>query len=356
MKKIIIILSLVGMLLLAGCQKDHSKVFVEKYKPEINNLLKESQNIRSQQQYMAFIKKMDSLYNAMKGELQETDSPEAKLLVAEMAFNLRKTDDAGKIYKSVLDENPDITADSVLIRASYVFLMQDSMDLARKYFEKSLESKDNAKDKDQLAVYFIDDELAKHGKEAALKLANDYKSKLGSAREVDNKIKALQLIGNPATEIKDIIKWVNTRPISLKKLRGKVVVLDFWATWCNPCRRSIPSLIELRKYIRNEMKRKDFEVFGVTKVYGTFSDGQQRIPNMEPKKEAELIKDFVKKMKMPYPVAIAKSNVNLDNYNVSGIPTFFIIDKKGIIRDMYVGFAPSTKKEMKQKVLTYLNE
>lgn len=355
MKKIIFTLFLAALVLgMIGCGKDQSAEFVTKYRAKWEQLEQEQKNIQSQQQFMQFMGKVDSLYQAMKAELPSNAGVEAKSLVASIAFNLRKPNEAAQLYREILEQHPEIMADSVLLYASYAFLMVDSMDLARTYLEKSLENPDNADQKDQLAVFIIENELEKNGKDAAIELAESYKAKLGIAPQIDEKLKMLNLIGQPAQEIVDVMKWVNSKPLSLTKLKGKVVVIDFWATWCNPCRQSIPSLIELRNDLVKNQKRSDFEVIGLTKVYGTYSDGVQRVENVEPKKEAEMITDFTKSMKMDYPIAIASSNQNLDNYMVRGIPTFVIIDKTGIVRDVFVGFAPTTKEKMKEKVLQYL--
>jgi thiol-disulfide isomerase/thioredoxin len=350
---------LVGMMvfsilvLLSGCQKDQSNSFVQKFKPKMQELSQSAHNIKSREQYMSFLQKADSLYSQMKSELKDNYGPEAKAMVADLAMSLKKINEAAALYQSIIDQNPDMKADSIYIGAAYAYLMLDSMNLARKYLEKSMEFTTNPGPKDELAVYVIDHVLTTQGKDEALKLAQSYKEKVKKAQKISDKIEALQLIGNKAPELKDVMQWVNTRrSLSLDQLKGKVLILDFWATWCNPCRRSIPSLINLR----NHLKKKNFEVVGVTKVYGTFSDGKQQIENVKPKEEAKLIKKFIKEMKMSYPIAIAKSNTNLDAYRVRGIPTFFVVDKKGVIRDMFVGFSPQTEMKLMQKVMQLLDE
>ena len=104
--------------------------------------------------------------------------------------------------------------------------------------------------------------------------------------------------------------------VSLSSFKGKVVLLDFWASWCGPCRRSNPGLVKLYK----EFKDQGLEMIGVSVDQG---------------KMAWL--DAVKEDKLPYLQLIdsrgSKSEV-LDSYGIQVIPTQFLIDKEGYLREM----------------------
>jgi len=99
--------------------------------------------------------------------------------------------------------------------------------------------------------------------------------------------------------------WLNTDPLNLEKLRGKIVVLEFWATWCPPCRTTIPHL--------NEM-------------YGTYKDKGVAFISLtdEPREKVEA---FAKEMKMAYPLGGGSQTGRA--YNVRSIPHAFIIDPSG---------------------------
>ena len=112
------------------------------------------------------------------------------------------------------------------------------------------------------------------------------------------------------------------KPISLSDYKGKVVFIDFWATWCPPCRLSIPYVEKLyEQYKDNE----DFVVLGI---------------NLEESKED--ITKFMKKQKMNYPVLLSDKKV-ISNYKIASIPRFFLIDRNGEIYNKYVGFAPGVE-------------
>jgi thiol-disulfide isomerase/thioredoxin len=125
---------------------------------------------------------------------------------------------------------------------------------------------------------------------------------------------AIQL-GDPAPPLK-IDKWVKAGPVDLKEGQGKnVYVVEFWATWCAPCLKSIPHLSELQR----KFKTNNLVVVGITD---------------EP---LQKVKPFVDKMdaQMDYVVAIDKAeqtyNAYMKAFDVDGIPEAFIVDKEGRI-------------------------
>jgi len=118
-----------------------------------------------------------------------------------------------------------------------------------------------------------------------------------------------QAVPAPDFSIKDLQGGVHT----LADYKGKVLVLNFWATWCPPCRREIPDFIEATK----ELKGEGLEIVGVT------VDDQLSVQ--------ELL-DWAKKMGINYPVAMATKQI-LEAYPPGEfIPSTFIIDGKGLIR------------------------
>ncbi len=119
----------------------------------------------------------------------------------------------------------------------------------------------------------------------------------------------------PAFTLKD----VNGKKVSLSSFKGKVVIVDFWATWCPPWRKSIPDLIDLQKKYKNKIA-----VIGISVDMDTKAD----------------VAPFVKKNKINYKILYATPEVVQDYGNIDAIPTSFLIDQDGNIVTQHVGLTP----------------
>ncbi|MCE1188069.1 MAG: TlpA family protein disulfide reductase [Ignavibacteria bacterium] len=104
--------------------------------------------------------------------------------------------------------------------------------------------------------------------------------------------------------------------VKLSDYRGKVVILDFWATWCGPCRKGIPDLIELQNKYKN-----DLVVIGIS----VDRESKGAVPG------------FIAKNKINYPIVYFTDEVINAYGGITGIPTSFIIDRNGKIVDTHVG-------------------
>jgi len=124
----------------------------------------------------------------------------------------------------------------------------------------------------------------------------------------------------PEWELKDL----NGKPVKLSDFKGKVVILDFWATWCPPCRMEIPGFIELQQ----KYAEKGLVVIGVS-----LDD------------EPDVVKTFMKRQGVNYSVVLANSKVTDDYGGIEGIPSTFIIDRTGAIVSKHVGFVPKERFE-----------
>ena len=123
-------------------------------------------------------------------------------------------------------------------------------------------------------------------------------------------------------------EWIDQQPTKLSELRGRVVLLDFWAPWCGPCRVTFPRLQNWHETYKN----KGLVILGVTNFFG-HAEGKQ----LTRAQEMDYLRDFKKKFRLPYGFAIADSDDNDRNYVVSSIPTTFLIDRRGVVRFISVG-------------------
>jgi thiol-disulfide isomerase/thioredoxin len=145
--------------------------------------------------------------------------------------------------------------------------------------------------------------------------------------ETPSQAKIESWIDKPAPDLKMVDLSGNVNRIS--RLKGKKIMLDFWATWCPPCKESIPELIKLRA----ESKPSELAIFGL-------SD--------EP---VDRLNKFSKDAKINYPV-IAYNESLPEPYNlVNALPTLFLIDTKGIIRDILIGYHPIQEVEARLEQL-----
>lgn len=165
-------------------------------------------------------------------------------------------------------------------------------------------------------------------------------------KSLESSLKQLKMLNTAAPEI-SAEQWVNSGAIKLAELKGKAVIIDFWAPWCPPCRKVIPTLV--KSY--NELKDKGLVVIGFTKIYGFYRDDIQDKGKVSFEEETALIKDYVKANEISYPIAIADKKTIFNTYNVTGIPTMYFIDKEGNIRDFEVGAGEESKLEAKIKEL-----
>lgn len=128
----------------------------------------------------------------------------------------------------------------------------------------------------------------------------------------------------------------------LDSFKGKVIVLDFMAHWCGPCKAALPTLAQLQ----DDLGAKGVQVVSLTSFYGYYG-AKQGISKDE---EFILMKSFIKEFKISWPLLFDSTGRNNFNYGVSGIPHLVVIDKKGIVRKIEVGFTPAAFAETRKLI------
>ena len=120
----------------------------------------------------------------------------------------------------------------------------------------------------------------------------------------------------------------------LSDLQGKVVYLDFWASWCAPCRVSFPEIIQLKQ----DLADKPFEVIAIT-VDENPEDARR----------------FLRRYDVPYPILLDSDGQLAARYSLPGMPTSFVIDQHGLIQLQHSGFKPGDMTIIREKIETLLS-
>lgn len=110
---------------------------------------------------------------------------------------------------------------------------------------------------------------------------------------------------------------LNGKPVKLSDYKGKIVFLNFWATWCKPCEEEMPSMQELHI----ALKDKDFQILAVSIDSG----------------DKNTVESFVKKYELTFQVLHDKNGKIKEIYKTTGVPETFIIDQKGVIAEKVIG-------------------
>lgn len=127
-------------------------------------------------------------------------------------------------------------------------------------------------------------------------------------------------VGHPAPDF--TLKDLNGHDFQLSALKGNIVVLDFWATWCGPCRLEIPTIERIYK----QYGKKGVTVVGVND-----------------RESGDIVRKYVERNKIAYPIVLANDNPSvIEAYGAHALPTVAIIDKNGIIAAYRVGVSPVT--------------
>ena len=123
------------------------------------------------------------------------------------------------------------------------------------------------------------------------------------------------------------------KKVKLSDFHGKVVLLDFWATWCGPCRAALPHI----QALHNELAEKGLQILAI-------AIGE----------DAETVLEFVERNKMSLKVLLDTQDISSTLYKVSAIPKTFLIDRQGKVVQIYTGFGPGREAELREQIESLL--
>ena len=294
---------------------------------------------------------------------EKIDQAEAKLnALEEFAGGLEPTDDAAKTTK-------DRIASAVTFFRGRIELARISMDdLKKKLQEKpneetiqqyvsklgqhlaSLADSDPAKAEEELAAAktFLDEVAESSDSNDDVKRTIRLAGRMFDQLEemIADQKKLAELIGKdaPPLNVKD---WVNGEPLSEEDLKGKVVLLDFWAVWCGPCIATFPHLRQWNEKYAEE----GLVIIGLTRYYNMTWDeeagrAKRSTDEVSAEDEQAMLKKFAEEHNLEHRFAIQEDRTLSDFYAVSGIPHVVLIDRAGKVRLVKVGAGESNAEEI----------
>jgi len=129
------------------------------------------------------------------------------------------------------------------------------------------------------------------------------------------------------------LKSLSGTNIKLSELRGDVVMINFWASWCGPCLQEMPAL----EHIHQRYKDLGFTLLGV---------------NVE--QDLREAKAYLKKIDITFPILFDVTNQVSAEYEISGMPTTYLVDRDGNLRKLYIGYQPGISEDTYQREIKAL--
>jgi thiol-disulfide isomerase/thioredoxin len=301
---------------------------------EVANMHKQmTVNYRKSDNYIAAAKHADSTFEATKILLFELSSRaraltmlrDAGITVFEVNSRLEKREKAEEALISLRKYAANVQSHSVYFRAvdehiNYL-LLTNRRDQGLKMYKSSF---------DLLKKDIKGDSIRKAIRSKLIKKQRHYK-----------------ILGMQAPELVSIHSFMPNEPVNLASLKGKVVLIDFWATWCGPCFAAFPKLIKWDR----ELSKEGLVILGHTRFYGDSAEGRKGKLG-----ELSFLKDFKAEQQLTYKFVVADTQENQVNYGALSLPTAVLIDRTGLIRYVQSGSSKSRDAEIEKMIYRLLSE
>jgi thiol-disulfide isomerase/thioredoxin len=169
-----------------------------------------------------------------------------------------------------------------------------------------------------------------HQVEGAGKVDSRLAPDLDAAGEATGEKVTLRFFRNPAAVPAFTARDLDGRDVSSASFRGKVVVLNFWATWCGPCRAEIPDLVKLQEKYRDRL-----QVIGISEDEGPI----------------DVVRRFAEEHHVNYPVVMTTPEIEKLFPGISALPTSFILDRESRVVQKHVGMLRAATTELEARAL-----
>ncbi|HEY0321146.1 MAG TPA: redoxin domain-containing protein [Pyrinomonadaceae bacterium] len=149
----------------------------------------------------------------------------------------------------------------------------------------------------------------------------------GGRIQIRDRARQVALLGTQAPEI-SVKDWIQGEPATLESLRGRVVLLEFWATWCKPCREMFGKL----KKLYEEYRASGLEIVALTRHYFAYRGTADSLGE-----ELELMRKTINEHELDFRVGVSDTEATQELYGATGMPTLCLIDRRGIVRYAHFG-------------------